>query len=96
MAGQGGAGGPGGAGWDEVLRGAVRGLVEGTFARCGVDGCKRRSLGEWAVCHRCATRCCLTHGFLTLEAPPQVVCVACVVADATVVATRASGSREKG
>lgn len=93
MAGQTGAG----QGWDEVLRGAVKGLVENTFARCGADGCKRRSPGEWAVCHSCARRCCLTHGYLTLEAPPQVVCSACIVAEAaTVAASDAASGRGTG
>lgn len=71
--------------WESLLKDALfptlKSMVETSFHKCATDGCGKRSPGNWAVCHTCSRRVCFNHGFLTIEAPPQVICTTCIVTE---------------
>ena len=65
----------------DMFRQTVLNVAAQAFQPCQTEDCPKRSPGT--VCHLCSRRVCATHGFLTLSAPPQVICATCIVTDAS-------------
>lgn len=64
----------------------LKAVAQQVFARCQVGTCEHFTLG--VVCARCSRNVCLGHGFVTLGAPPESICVACIIADNAVLLRR--------
>lgn len=66
----------------ELFSAGLKGMADAALPKCQVKGCKAYSLlGTKMGCSQCGKLTCQAHYFLTPSAPPQPMCVECVVAE---------------